>query len=88
MLGCQEYALTILTVRSLPVKLFRMTKRAKFFQVVDYDTEQLRKFGVAQLGIFGSVRRGDDQEGSDYDVLVVFGDGKKNFSNFAGLRNR
>ena len=75
----------ILTELLLPVKLFRMTRRAKFLKVVDQDSEQLRKFGVAQLGIFGSVRRGDDQDGSDYDILVVYENGKKNFRNFAGL---
>jgi predicted nucleotidyltransferase len=62
-----------------------MTRRAKFFEVVDHDTEYLRKLGVARIGIFGSVRRGDDQDGSDYDVLVVFEEGKKTFRNFADL---
>ena len=67
------------------MKLFGMTRRAKFFQVVDHDTEHLRKLGVAELGIFGSVCRGDDQEGSDYDILVIFEEGKKNFRNFVAL---
>jgi predicted nucleotidyltransferase len=32
--------------------------------------DELRGLGVLQLGIFGSVARGDDHPGSDLDVLV------------------
>jgi uncharacterized protein len=77
--------LAILTEPWFPLKLSGMTRRAKFFQVVEHDTEHLRKLGVARLGIFGSVCRGDDHDGSDYDVLVVFEEGKKNFRNFAAV---
>jgi len=77
--------LAILTGPSLPLKLPTMNKRARFFQVVAHDAEQLRKLGVARIGIFGSVCRGDDQEDSDYDVLVIFEEGKKSFRNFARL---
>lgn len=30
------------------------------------------EFGVASIGIFGSVARGDDRPGSDVDVVVTF----------------
>lgn len=43
------------------------------------------KFGVATIGIFGSVSRGEDTPESDVDVLVTFQPGKKNIRNYMGL---
>jgi predicted nucleotidyltransferase len=42
-----------------------------------------RKYGVKSLAVFGSIARGDDQDGSDVDVLVKF-EGKATFDNFMG----
>lgn len=42
-------------------------------------------FGVATIGIFGSVSRGEDTPASDVDVLVTFQPGKKNIRNYMGL---
>ncbi|MDV0442471.1 nucleotidyltransferase family protein [Methanorbis furvi] len=43
------------------------------------------KYGVATIGIFGSVSRGEDTQESDIDVLVTFQPGKKNIRNYMGL---
>jgi predicted nucleotidyltransferase len=45
-----------------------------------------KRFGVAKIGIFGSVARGDEKPGSDIDVLVVFRNGEKTFDNFMGTK--
>lgn len=37
--------------------------------------EVLRRHGVTNARLFGSVARGDDQEGSDVDILVDFAPG-------------
>ena len=42
-------------------------------------------FGVATIGIFGSVSRGEDTAESDVDILVTFQPGKKNIRNYMGL---
>lgn len=47
--------------------------------------EEIRKFGVKRIGIFGSVVRGEAGEDSDIDILVEFEDGKKTFENFINL---
>ncbi|PWR71699.1 nucleotidyltransferase family protein [Methanospirillum lacunae] len=44
------------------------------------------KFGVMKIGIFGSFARGEEQPGSDVDVLVTFQQGKKTFDNFMGTK--
>ena len=47
--------------------------------------EEIRKFGVKRIGIFGSIVRGEAREDSDIDILVEFEDGKKTFENFINL---
>ena len=37
--------------------------------------EELRRFSVKSLAIFGSVARGEAKEGSDVDILVEFEEG-------------
>jgi predicted nucleotidyltransferase len=44
-----------------------------------------KKYGVKSLSVFGSIARGDDHEGSDVDVLVIF-EGEATFDNFMGLK--
>lgn len=43
---------------------------------------RLIELGVAKLGVFGSVVRGEAREGSDLDVLVEFSPGRKTFDSF------
>lgn len=44
------------------------------------------KFGVKELGIFGSYVRGEESEVSDLDILVEFAEGKKTFDNYMDLK--
>ena len=34
--------------------------------------EDIKKYGVKKIGIFGSYTRGEDTEGSDIDILIEF----------------
>ena len=47
--------------------------------------DEIRKFGVKRLGIFGSVARGTAKVESDIDFIVEFEEGQKNFDNFINL---
>jgi predicted nucleotidyltransferase len=47
--------------------------------------ELKRKYDVKTLAVFGSMARGDDQEGSDVDVFVSF-EGTGTFDRFMGLK--
>ena len=46
--------------------------------------EQLRKFGVRRIGVFGSAARGDATEHSDLDFLVEFE--RKTFDAYMDLK--
>ena len=46
---------------------------------------QIEKFGVKQLGLFGSYVREEQNIQSDVDLLVEFKAGQKTFDNFMGL---
>jgi predicted nucleotidyltransferase len=45
-----------------------------------------KKYHVRKIGIFGSFARGEEKEGSDIDVLVVFEKGSKTFDNYMDLK--
>ena len=62
-----------------------MSRKEKFFDVIRSESELLRAYGIMEIGVFGSVNRGEDREESDYDVLVVFEPGGKNFRNFVAV---
>lgn len=46
--------------------------------------EELRRFGVRRIGLFGSYVRGTQRRGSDIDFLVDFKE--KSFDNYMGLK--
>jgi len=62
-----------------------MSRKEKFLELIRTDTETLRRYGVKEIGIFGSVSKGEDHADSDYDVLVVFEPGMKSYRNFTRL---
>ncbi len=47
--------------------------------------EEIKRFGVVEIGLFGSHVRGEARDDSDIDFLVVFEKGKKTFDNFMEL---
>lgn len=44
-------------------------------------------YGVAEIGIFGSVSRGEDTAESDIDILYTFQPGKATLANLTGLHD-
>ncbi len=62
-----------------------MTRKEKFYKVIESNREYLRELGVISIGIFGSVVRKEDSKYSDYDILVEFKKGKKTFRTFTSL---
>ncbi len=47
----------------------------KFDAVHDQIAELCRRYGIAELSVFGSVARGDDRPDSDIDLLYVSASG-------------
>ncbi len=64
-----------------------MTRKEKFYKVIENNKKYLEELGVISIGIFGSVVRGEDSEHSDYDILVEFDKEKKSFKIFITLCN-
>lgn len=47
--------------------------------------QQIKRFGVKRLGVFGSFVRSEQHDASDVDILVEFEPGCKTFDNFVHL---
>jgi hypothetical protein len=47
---------------------------------------ELRRFGVDEIGLFGSWIHGTAHRGSDVDVLVSFAPGQETFRNYMDLK--
>ncbi|HZT60572.1 MAG TPA: nucleotidyltransferase family protein [Pyrinomonadaceae bacterium] len=64
-----------------------MTVRTKedVFALLRQNGEQLRRFGVGQISLFGSFARGEASDESDVDILVELEAGGKSFDNFLAL---
>ena len=44
--------------------------------------DKLKKIGVQKTGLFGSYSRGDADESSDIDIIIIFKPKYKNFNNY------
>ncbi|MGA9226590.1 MAG: nucleotidyltransferase family protein [Mesobacillus sp.] len=44
------------------------------------------KYGVKQIGLFGSYSRGEQKDSSDIDVIVEFNDSQLSFDNYMDLK--
>ena len=56
--------------------------------IVREHAAELRARGVTQLGLFGSIARGDSEESSDIDIVVDVAPGRKfTLIDLAGLRS-
>jgi predicted nucleotidyltransferase len=47
-----------------------MKSRQEILRLLEANREKIKNFGVKEIGIFGSVARGEQNEKSDVDVLV------------------
>ncbi len=57
----------------------------KFLQQLEACRDELRRFGVRRLGLFGSCLRGEDRPDSDVDLIVEFEPGRKTLANLVDL---
>ncbi len=60
-------------------------RKAEVVRILRENMEEIRKFGVRRIGIFGSAVRDELREDSDIDIVVEFERGKGTFENFGGL---
>jgi hypothetical protein len=62
-----------------------MSRKETILEMLSSHADALRRMGVAAIGLFGSVVRGDDTPASDVDILVEFEAKKNTFGNFNAL---
>jgi hypothetical protein len=63
----------------------RIETKTDLLALIAGHQQQLKRFGVKRLGVFGSFARSEQQDASDVDVLVEFEPGHKTFDNFMHL---
>ena len=59
--------------------------KVAIFETLASHQQQISKFGVRKLGLFGSFARGQQNKASDIDMLVEFTPGRKSYDNFIHL---
>ncbi len=67
-----------------------MSRKSSFKSIKDFlekNKEKLTKrFGITNIGIFGSFAKRDAKESSDIDILIEFEEGYETFKNYMGLK--
>ena len=62
-----------------------LTKKNIIKAIID-SREEIKKYGVKRIGVFGSYVKSMQREGSDIDTLVEFEKDKKSFDNYMELK--
>lgn len=68
------------------VGLRNMLAKKEILTNILAEREQIKKFGVKKIGLFGSFIRNQQKEKSDVDILVEFEKGMKTFDNYMELK--
>lgn len=63
-----------------------MLTKEKILEELKKNKEQIKKYGVRKIGVFGSYIRKEQKKESDIDILVEFELGKKTFDNYMELK--
>jgi predicted nucleotidyltransferase len=62
-----------------------MTTKENIIATLKTNKPELTKFGVVDVGLFGSYVRNEQSNTSDIDLLIDFEPGKENFDNFMAV---
>jgi predicted nucleotidyltransferase len=62
-----------------------MSRKETILEMLGSHGDVLHRMGVAAIGLFGSVVRGEETPSSDVDILVEFEDQQNTFRNFNKL---
>ncbi|AKG92079.1 putative nucleotidyltransferase [Geoglobus ahangari] len=63
-----------------------MLSRTEIMEMIIKHWNEIERFGVKRLWLFGSYAKGEQSEKSDIDILVEFEKGKKTFDNYMDLK--
>ena len=62
-----------------------MTTKENIISVLKSHKNELSKFGVSNIGLFGSYLRNEQSTQSDIDLLIDFEPDKENFDNYMAV---
>src|SRR3972149_6803529 len=62
----------------------KVSDKGQIIDLLKQNSQELGKFGVYRIGVFGSFATGQQTPSSDIDLMVEFNAGQKNFRNFMG----
>ena len=63
-----------------------MTTTDEILKKIEESKAIIKRFGVKEIGLFGSYVRNEQRRGSDIDILVEFEKSKKTFDNYIVLK--
>lgn len=63
-----------------------MLNTEKILELMHENQEEIEKYGVKKIGLFGSFITNKQKSNSDIDILVEFKKGKKTFDNYMDLK--
>jgi uncharacterized protein len=63
-----------------------MLTSEEILQKIQENIDEIRKFGIIKIGLFGSYIKNEQKKGSDIDILVEFEENKKTFDNYMDLK--
>jgi predicted nucleotidyltransferase len=62
-----------------------MTTKENIIATLKFHKHELSKFGVRNIGLFGSYLRNEQSDTSDIDLLIDFEPEKENFDNYMAV---
>lgn len=62
-----------------------MLSSEEILKKLEEKRDEIKRFGVKRIGLFGSYVRGEQREDSDVDIVVEFEEGKATLENFLNL---
>ena len=62
-----------------------MTTKADILKILKANKHKLSRFGIRQIGLFGSYSRNEQSDKSDIDLLIDFEPEKESFDNFMAV---
>ena len=58
----------------------------EILKIIKSHINEIKKYGIDKIGIFGSVVRNENKISSDLDILINFIHGEKNIDNYMDLK--
>lgn len=62
-----------------------MTTKENIISVLKTHKSELSRYGVSDIGLFGSYSRNEQSKGSDIDLLIDFEPDKESFDNYMAV---